>query len=573
MRYESHIDRVNPHTTVRLPSKTLAQTDEKVVDLAVIGSTFGALPGGAAVVCLAHDCLVEDPGNSEGLVRTEALHSAASAFIILRRSIRAEIGRGDGGLRPEEKLQVDVDQGSTQPEASGEGHRQETSMSAGRPDTTAGSGDAMVPASPNLGESPSDMASTSHAAAIAAVARMEVAVELPVYGDELCADLAAIVSSPSYSSSFADGDSLHKSQIRRVRQVVEKHSVLLSPQARCAVTALLAGKGETWTDDATADGDHRKEGDISPLRDPAFWKAALSDALLAVRTASLEHLVLWAGACHPEKLHSACISEASASVESGSAPAVDGGVVEVGARAMPTAAAGSYDGGKQVGGGDEIEAVWAALHKASCLGLSPLMMLAITLSHEDPCPDETLLSPSRTSQSPVNTVEHRSGNVGTTVASFTKSAVRSALRLLSPISLHNISRCLSSQRHSCSDRAQTAAAALSPARAESAAAENSDSSMMVEASSKREVEKTEILAGLPEHPAIGDLSCLDKETLKRGVEGVVAALDARGTGSLPPSALAVALQSGEAGLRLEPLQARMVLRLAGETHPSPTLSI
>eukprot|EP00903_Cladosiphon_okamuranus_P015742 g14530.t1 len=459
--------------------------ENAVVDLAVIGTAFGALHGGAAVLCLAHDCLVEGHAwETEGLVKTDVLLSAALAFVALRRSIRA--GRG-GGLEGGGGCNAGGSPGMATPGNKNVERRVETTEKAEVVDENRETSTSPGPEErdPGIGwgsgafsdRSSSGTLTSTH---LAAVAQMEVAVELAVYGDDLCAVLAEIsaVSSASYSyfpaddgSSMAPSEQTKLSHSRRtwhIRSAVEKHSALLSPQTVIALTAMLAAKAEAWAGHSSHDGNsephpaisdraHRGDGDGEGslhVADRTAWKAALFEALLAVRTASLEHLSLWAFACDPGRIESACVADVLAEVASSSSSSSTAGMVSLEADVSAAAAVSGAGHEKDRSGGGGTAATWASLNKASGVGLSPLMLLAATLSddHDD---------------------------------------------------------------HYCSG-----------------------------------------------HPAIGDLLCLDDETLRRGAEGLMMALDARGIGVLPPVTLAVALQSGQAGFRLEPIQAQLVLRLA-----------
>lgn len=562
----------------------------------MIGAAVGALPGGAAVLCLAHDCLVDNPGETEGFARvdvdTNMLLSAASALIALRRSIRAAAARGGG-------------------------------CGAGTSPGKAGADDRSEPLSE---QSLSGAMESPHQppATMAAIAQMEVAVELGVYGDALCADLAAISTNPSDPCLLPGGGSSKPPAQRsrrccrtwRIRRAVEKHSALLSPQTALALAALLSAKAEAWASDISHDADSVPNADrsghgrwpgegegSSPADDPAAWKVALSDALLAVRTASLEHLALWASACDPGRLDAACVADVLAEVEpSPSSPPLSSSVeVDAIATAVAAVAGVSDEGEEEDGGGSGgTEAIWAALHKASGVGFSPLMLLAATLSEDDADADADDYSSSghvsvpslRPSRPPsvlrgagndstdIDSVENGSGDRdgsndddngggrGTadrrggsgevrTLVVFTKSTTRSALRLLSPPSLENVAQWLSRTR--IQPDGNEGEASASAAQGGEVAANAGDQLDSAAGSSGSH----EILDGVPGHPAIGDLSCLDDDTLKRGAEGVVGALDARCAGELPPAVLGVALQSGEAGFRLEPLQAQMVLQLAG----------
>lgn len=533
--------------------------------MAEIGATFGSIPGGAAVLCLAHDCLIEEPGATEGLVRTGILLSAASSFITLRRSIRAAaVGK------------------NVPPESVHEQHEEEGSS------VESGSVRCGGPCS-----------SSTTIATACVVANAEVAAELDVYGKELCTDLAGIFNSSSSHSTPGGGTGVRgcvstpqfqhiqqPSKTCRIRWAVKKHSAVLSPQSVCALTALLSAKGKEWADRSHSQnsnkhydsavrggcssgihGRHDRYGDgdnSSPAGDPTAWKAALTDALLAVRTASLEHLALWVDACDPGKLDSACIADVLTAEAATLAPSeVGNGQVGAGTAEAKAGTAVYVGGDKKVAAaadgliGHGEEATWAALHKASGLGLSPLMVLATTMSddHNHCCSGVAPLPASLPFYGAGDVVDRETGAAdqnpvdlddsdadgsisgsreSSAVIALTRTAVVQALRLLSSTSLKIVARQLSP-----SPRSRGAN------------------------SSNLESGKVEILPDISGHPAIGDLSCLDDDTLRGGAEGMIMALDAQGTGALPPAVLAVALQSGEAGFRLEPLQAQVVLRLAG----------
>lgn len=581
----------------------------------MVGAAFGGLPGGAVVLCLAHDCLVEgDAGETDGFVnvKTDVLLSAALAFIALRRSIRAVRGGEKGGGRgggcgaggsPDVAVAGcgNVERGSGTPVKAAVGdEKSETWTSPGPQATNSPRGpDETGDLSVGCGSGPfSDRSSSSTPTSthLAAVAQMEVAVELAVYGDDLCADLAGIsaVSSASYSSFPADDDSSvppseqpklsHSHRTCRIRRAVEKHSALLSPQTVYALTAMLSAKAEAWAAHNNHDGnsephaaiggrEHSGEGDgegLVHVGDRIAWKAALSDALLAVRAASLEHLALWASACDPGRTESACAADVLAEVGPSSSSST---ARNVALEADAVRVAGHEKA--RSGGGGGTEATWASLHKACGVGLSPLMFLAATLSDDRDdhcCSDVVSASSSGASRHPsvppgadqssadvdaIGTGNGHNGSDGdndgsggsSPIVAFAKSAMRSAIRLLSPASIQSVSQCLSSQRRARSNEEEPSTPATHNAGDQLGAADNNGG--------------PEILGGISGHPAIGDLSCLDDETIRRGADGVVAALDAWGVGVLPPAVLAVALQSGQAGFRLEPLQAQVVLRLAG----------
>ncbi|CAM9328736.1 unnamed protein product, partial [Ectocarpus sp. 8 AP-2014] len=615
-----------------------------VLDLGEVGATFGVLPGGAAVLCLAHDCLVESPGETEGFVRMDVLLSATSAFIALRRSIRATAAATKTPMTPRcepNAAPVAGDDGGggntldTDPAVRGS-EGKAVAVDSGEPLEMQSVPDIAPPSPPEISGSETvtnnatamTTTPTMMSTAVAAIAETEVAAELDVYGDALSADLARVWLHPSSPPFLCDGGgtmsdnaagaSQPRSQAHgpcsqlhtwRIRREVEKHSAVLSPHSVCALTALLSAKGKAWADHSTTinqklnndDGvcggrdDHRngdgggpRGEDSSPVGDPTAWKLALSRALLVVRTASLEHLALWADACDPGKVESACSADVSRAVmtpetRGGPAPGMDSGDAET-----PTRAAGDGDE-KAVDGGGGADAAWAALHRASGLGLSPLMMLATTLFEDDGSTGAPQLflgdrdGAARKTNAESSGDAHGGGHGSTepgSVANLTTIMSRSVLRLLSRNSLDNVYRCLS--RHnasrgedalsSSSSAAATAATAGGEGGAEASTTQkgptnpenNSQYQRKLESSCGLQTEENpEVLSNVPGHPAIGDLSKLDSETLRGGAEGIVAALDARGTGWLPPAVLAVALQSGEAGFRLEPGQADVVLRLSG----------
>ncbi|CAM9282717.1 unnamed protein product [Ectocarpus sp. 12 AP-2014] len=611
-----------------------------VLDLGEVGATFGVLPGGAAVLCLAHDCLVQGPGETEGFVRMDVLLSATSAFIALRRSIRATAAATKTPMTPR------CEPNATPVAGDGGGGNtldsHPTARGGGGKAAAVGSGEPLgmqpvpeiAPPSPPLVSGSETVTSTATAmtttptmmsTVVAAVAETEVAAELEVYGDALSADLARVWLHPSSPPFLGDGGgamsdnaagaseprtqahgSCSHFQTWRIRREVEKHSAVLSPQSVCALTALLSAKWKAWADHSTTinqelnnddgvcggrddcrngDGGGPRGEDSSPVGDPTAWKLALSRALLVVRTASLEHLALWADACDPGKVESACAADVSRVVMTPETrgvlvPGMDSGDAEA-----PARAAGDGDE-KAVDGGGGTDAVWAALHRASGLGLSPLMTLATTLFEDDGwtgAPQLLLgdLDGAARKTSADSSGDAHGGGHGSTepisVANLTTIMSRSVLRLLSRNSLDNVYRCLS--RHNAS-RGEEELSSLSSAAATAGGEGGAEASTTQEgltnpesnSENRRKLEgscgfKTEenpeVLSDVPGHPAIGDLSKLDSETLRGGAEGMVAALDAKGTGWLPPAVLAVALQSGEAGFRLEPGQADVVLRLSG----------
>ncbi|CAM9181300.1 unnamed protein product, partial [Scytosiphon promiscuus] len=555
--------------------------ENETMDLAQVGSALVSLPGGAAVLCLAHDCLVQDPGETEGFVRTDLLLSATSAFITLRRSLRAAAETtavataaaavvAEGGASPVAPVFRDMR----------------------KPSTAAAEAAARIG-----GTSARDRSNHQAAAATAAViAEMEVAAELNVYDEELCIDLARIPSLSASGTPFATGgnntgvgcssksqpttrpESNGSNQTWHIWRAVKKQSAVLSPQTICALTALLSAKLQAWVHHSNASHGHDRDNldfdneddhggeTSSPAGDPTAWEAALRDALLAVRTASLQHLALWADACDPDRLISACVAEVSATKSARHSAGDDAG--EPGMKEVKALDSDKIMRGD--GRSGEIGATWAALHKASGIGLSPLLLLAATLPGEahsyvaavqpplSNIPHEVTGEPPAVQRVETPVMLVRGDGVGTIgddgKADFTTDAVRTALRLLSPTSLLSMRRCVSG-RVPDSPAAETAAAGpILPSD------ERNDN--LADGTPEKEAG---ILLEIPGHPAIGDLSSLDAATLEKVAAGLMAALDVSGTGALPPRALAVALQSGEAGFRLEPCQAEVVLLLAGET--------
>ncbi|CAM9885497.1 unnamed protein product [Ectocarpus sp. 4 AP-2014] len=611
-----------------------------VLDLGEVGATFGVLPGGAAVLCLAHDCLVEGQGETEGFVRMDVLLSATSAFIALRRSIRATAAAtktpmaprcepnaapvagddGGGGNTLDSHPAVRGGEGKAVAVGCGEPLEMQPLPEIAPPSPPLSASETVTSNATAMTTTPAMMST-----AVAAVAETEVAAELDVYGDALSADLAEVwlhQSSPPFlgdgggtTSDNAAGASQPRSQAHgpcsqfqtwRIRREVEKHSAVLSPQSVCALTALLSARGKAWADHSTTtnqklnndggvcdgrdeyrngDGGGPRGEDSSPVGYPTAWKLALSRALLVVRTASLEHLALWADACDPGKVESACAADVSRAVLTPETRGMPETGIDSGNAEAPARAAGDSDE-KAVDGGGGTDAAWAALHRASGLGLSPLMMLATTLFEDDGSTGAPQLllggrdGAARKTNADSSGDAHGGGHGSTEpggVANLTTIMSRSVLRLLSRNSLDNVYRCLS--RHNAS-RGEEELSSLSAAaatvggegRAEASTTQksltnpenNSENRRKQEGSCGFETEENpEVLSNVPGHPAIGDLSKLDAETLRGGAEGIVAALDARGTGWLPPAVLALALQSGEAGFRLEPSQADVVLRLSG----------
>lgn len=486
---------------------------EKVIDLADLGKIVGELPGGAAVLCLAHDCLVgEEEGDAEleVFVRPEILHSATAALVALRRGVRAQIGgfvtaadeSPDGGVQATRLSGVGRGVKTTCPSAGGGVQATCSSGVAGG----VGVGTMLLPT----------------------IAEMETKAELAVFEDGVCAALSRIFSR-SVGGDDDDAAAGGASQTPRVRAALQKHEALLSPQSTCALTALLSARGrQSLAHDNhlyNSPGGSSRNASLS-AGNPADWKPVLADALLAVRTISLEHVVMWARACDPAMVEAACNPRKSA-VAAEVAPAV--GVVE---------GADSYT-----------ESTWAALHEASGLGLSPLMLLTATLC---PCDTSRSVGPEdgadRDGQGSVTGGSHDGNASLGDGACPTPNAVRSVLRLLSSNSLDNLFGHIS--------RWQTEVIAKENVEAES-------DSYYRPVGPKAGAPKI-LLPNFPGHPAMGeDLSSIDSETLKDEALGVIAALDARGTGALPPGALIAALQCGRAGVRLDSVQAHLVLQLSG----------
>ncbi|CAN0472562.1 unnamed protein product, partial [Ectocarpus sp. 8 AP-2014] len=89
--------------------------------------------------------------------------------------------------------------------------------------------------------------------------------------------------------------------------------------------------------------------------------------------ASLEHLTLWADACDPGKVESACVADVSRAAMTPETRGVPVPGMDISDAEAPARAAGDGDE-KAVDGGGGTDAAWAALHSVSGLGLSPLMM-------------------------------------------------------------------------------------------------------------------------------------------------------------------------------------------------------
>ena len=470
---------------------------EKVIDLAELGKSIGELPGGAAVLCLAHDCLVEEEGELEGFVRSELLHSATAALVALRR-----------GMRAQKEL-------ATATNACPDGGVQATRLSGvGGVQETRFSESGGVQATRLSAAAGGSIGSMLHQA----IANIETRAELDVFEDEVCADLCRI-----FSSRSADGNAtVGASQIPYVRAALQKHKSLLSPQSVCALTALLSARGQSLAHNSREDSTGGSLNDSLSAGNPADWKPVVSDALLAVRKASLEHVVMWARTCDPANVEAACNTHVS-DVAAGAAPAVCG--------------AEGVDG--------DAESTWAALHKASGLGLSPLMLVTATL-----CPCDTtrsIGSDGNDGDRKVSTADAAHGGDTSRggVVFSTSSTVRSVVRLLSSEYLDNLFY------H------------LSQCQAEAITKGNSGAESGSFRSDGRKVGAPEILSNFPGHQAIEHLSRIDSETLKNEALEAIALLDARCTGALPPAAVITSLQCGKAGFCLNSLQAQLVLQLAG----------
>lgn len=455
--------------------------ENELTDLAELGGSLGKVPGGVAVLCLTHDCIVDDDREVEGFVRAEILLPAAEALVTLRRRMRAE------------------------------------GLLAAETETAEGSAE--------MGEN----GGVTTLSVLSAVAKMEAALELDVMGEELCADLAKIFTSSGESTLC------HGSHTAGVRCALQKHRALLSPQSICALTALLSARGRSWADNGGGFTGGVRGGSAcaSAENDMTAWKKAVSDALLAVRTATLEHVTTWAKACDPEKTESACRAHVAESTVSRSKNAKEQGYPKT-----------LVD--------DPTEAMWSAMHSVSGLGLSSLMLSAATLANQGTEMSPLLVGPgSAPGKGETISIDGGSGDAGRgrKAVDLVSTLMRSTLRLLTSHSLNNVARCLSQ----CQTTAIT-----------SSSQEGTDSSHLI-----FDAHTPEILSHIPGHPAIGDLSGLNAETLRKGAAGFITALDTRNTGVLPPAALLVALQGGQAGFRLESAQARVVLRLAGDDLSMP----
>lgn len=442
----------------------------ETVELSALGATVGRVPGGVAVLCLACDSIITEETELNGLVRAEVLTSATEALVKARRRMRVAMAS-----TPEV--------GSTVGDNVNRG-------------LEGAAGDAALP---GLG------------AAVAAVATMEATVEMEIVGDELCADLSTIFERQS--------DVKYRYQSIRVNRALQKHAELLSPASISALTALLSARGQLTLpeNDRSGLGAGVSDGFVtSPGGDAGAWRSVVMDALVAVRTASLEHAVMWAASCDLDAVESACKYDVG-SVEVGA-----GGVVE-----------------QQKEGGDDSHAVdkaiWTRLQRVSGLGLSALVLLAATL------PDEVDMSRNTTLHTSSDNSQKRD-RAGCGDVADLRLTVLSLMKLLSPSSLANVARCLS---HGSSGDETNGVDNVS-----------GKSALPIP-------QHTEVLSFVPGHTALGDLSGLDANILAQGAHGVLAALDADSTGALPTPEVLLALQSGKAGFRLERAQASAILRLAG----------
>lgn len=431
--------------------RTLACCNE-VVSLEELGHLFGTVRGGAIVLCLAHDGLIEDNKENGGCVRAEVLLSSTTAFVTSRQTARKTRG-----------------------------------VLTGISDES-----------------------------ISRVAKAETNLELGVIGEELCGDLAHIFEE---SSDTQEASAVHD-RINWVRRALQKHSAVLSPQSVCALTALLSARVARLKRSCTIS--HGCSGDtFSFIVNIAVWQSAVSEALLTVRTASLEHVVIWANACDPAATESAVFAHVSALEKSMSPPASD---TEHAIRS--------------------IGIVWASLNAVSGVGLSSLMLLGFTL----PDYGDVLCASSegRFRQSHGGSIATNSSDSPSIsdVSSLSISRlVRSALNVLSPRSLEGIS-------------CRLATPSKKPALATLDTADIGDAGDC-------EIREPEILSDVLGHPAIGDLPLRNVVALRKDLMGLIATLDVRNTGALPLSALATVLQSGRAGFALEAAQVHAVLYLAG----------
>lgn len=430
---------------------TLACCNE-VVSLEELGHLFGTVRGGAIVLCLAHDGLIEDNNENGGCVRAEILLLSTIALVTSRQTARKTMGI-----------------------------------------LTSISDDS-----------------------IARVAKAETNLELDVIGEELCGDLAHIFEE---SPDTQEASAVHH-RINWVRRALQKHSAVLSPQSVCALTALLSARVARLKRSCTIS--HGCSGDtFSFIINIAVWQSAVSEALLTVRTASLEHVVIWANACDPAATESAVHAHVSALEKSMSPPVSD---TEYATRSISIA--------------------WASLNAVSGVGLSSLMLLGSIL----PDYGDVLCASSedRFRQSHDGSIVTNSGNFPSVrdVSFWSISRlVRSMLIVLSQKSLEGISY-----------RLATPSKKPAPASLDTAGMDDAGDC---------EIREPEMLSNVSGHPAIGDLPLRNVVTLRKDLMGLIAALDVRNTGALPLSALATVLQSGRAGFALEAAQVHAVLYLAG----------
>lgn len=451
----------------------------QVLDLSKLGEAFGALPGGATILCLAHDSLIESDQHSEGSVRTDILLASSRALVKLRQSVRAAGTRLDG-----------------------------TSECFGR-----------------------DGVSDLKLLALDYVAKMEADMEMEILGDAVCADLAETFV---ICSAMAQETGDQVSQTSRVLNILRKHDAILSPQSMCALTALLSAQGPS----SQFERCHRHEVDDDDSfgservsrSDPVAWKLVLSQALVATRTASLEHAVIWASSCDPDQTAFAC------------------GVHAV-ARKGSTAPTTSDDQEVE----HDTEAMKVVLHKASGLGLSALMLSAISLSQ-----GSTRLPGGTACVRGVSQVtDERGGDRGDNDAPgnsyaaviASSSPVRAALRLLSPRALN--STC---DRLSCIANESLFPPTSGDMRSGEERSPNKDDGAFPPVNTSDAPRLLDIV-----HPSV-----CDAEMLRKDAANVCSTLDAGGTGVLPPSALVMVLQGLPTTPKLQCAQSEIILRLAGK---------